>query len=252
MNVSRRLSRGLAIAVSMVAFLVLFSACAEEAAGPPPPPPTPTPVLSELLTSAGEKIAAMSSAKVRMVDEAESGAKFFSMTLKSMEAEIKAPDRFRMAVNAESVAFGFSELEMMAVGDEAVMKFAKDAPWVPLPLDLVPFNFAGLGPTLRDVLYVLRDGDGVITARETVTGSLTTRVEGTVLSEQLSDLITSVDPGHNVKLTFWIDDTDYLLRQMRISGQIFDDDGPETTRLMTILGMDVPVEIELPEVVSGQ
>ena len=33
------------------------------------------------------------------------------------------------------------------------MKFAKDAPWVPLPLDLVPFNFAGLGPTLRDLLY---------------------------------------------------------------------------------------------------
>ena len=187
-----------------------------------------------------------------MVDETESGAQFFTMTLKDLEAEIKAPDRFRMTVNAESTAFGFSELEMLAVGDEAVMKFAKDAPWVPLPIDLVPFNFAGLGPTLRDVLYVLRDGDGFISGKESVTGAPTTRVQGTILSEQLSDLITSVDPGHQVTLTFWIDDANHVLRQMRIAGQIFDDDGPETTRLMTILGMDVPVEIELPEVVSGQ
>ena len=248
----KTLRRGLAVAVSMAAFLFLSVACAEEAAGPPPAPPSPTPVLSDLLTGVGEMAAVLSSAKVRMVDETESGAPFFTMTLKSMEAEIKAPDRFRMIVNAESNAFGFSELEMLAVGDEAVMKFAKDAPWVTLPLDLVPFNFAGLGPTLRDLLFVIRDGDGQITGRETVTGSLTTRVRGTVLSEQLSDLITSVDPGHKVTLTFWIGDDNRTLRQMRITGQIFDDDGEETTRLLTILGMDVPVEIELPEIVSGQ
>ena len=248
----KTLCRGLAIIVSLVALLFVSAACGEQTAAPPSAPPTPTPVLSDLLTSAGEKMAAISSVKVGMVDETESGAPFFTMTLKSMEAEIKAPDRFRMIVNAESNAFGFSELEMLAVGDEAVMKFAKDAPWVPLPIDLVPFNFAGLGPTLRDVLFVIRDGDGVIAGSETVTGSMTSRVEGTVLSEQLSDLITSVDAGHEVKLTFWIDDSTHIVRQMRIAGQIFDDDGAGTTRLMTIRGIDVPVEIELPEVVSGQ
>ena len=46
---------------------------------------TPTPVLSDVLTSAGEKMAAMSSAKFGMVDETESGAKFFETTFKSME-----------------------------------------------------------------------------------------------------------------------------------------------------------------------
>ena len=244
----------MAIIVSLVVLLFVFAACAEQASAPTatPAPPSPTPAPSDLLTSAGEKMASISSVKVGMVDETESGAPFFTMTLKSMEAEIKSPDRFRMIVNAESTAFGFSELEMMAVGDVAVMKFAKDAPWVPLPIDLVPFNFAGLGPTLRDVLYVLRDGDGRVTGTETVTGSMTSRVQGTVLSEQLSDLITSVDAGHKVELTFWIDSTTHVVRQMRMSGQIFDDDGPETTRLLTILGIDIPVEIELPETVSGQ
>lgn len=242
----------LAITVSMVALLLLSAACGQGAEAPPSAPPTPTPALNDLMTSAGEKVAALKSAKLRMVDETESGAKFFTMTLKNMEAEIKAPDRFRMVVNAESAAFGFSELEMIAVGDEALMKFAKDAPWVPLPIDLVPFNFSGLGPTLRDLLFVLRDGDGAIMGSEVVNGSPTIRMEGTILSEQLSDLITSVYPGYTVTLTFWIDNSSHIVRQMRISGQIFDDDGVGTTRLMTIIGMDVPVEIELPDTVSGQ
>ena len=29
--------------------------------------------------------------------------------------------------------FGFVEIEMLAVGDQAYMKFSKDAPWAPLP-----------------------------------------------------------------------------------------------------------------------
>ena len=121
-----------------------------------------------------------------------------------------------------------------------------------MPLEQVPFNFAGLGPTLRDVLFMIRDGDGAITGSESVMGAQTIRVEGNISSEQLSDLITSVDSGHAVTLTFWIDETELsLLRQLRIAGQLYDDDGPETTRLVTIDGINVPVEIELPDLGSG-
>ena len=99
----------------------------------------------------------MSTAKFSMIDETESGAKFFETTFKSMEAEVKAPDSFRMLVDVVAPGFGFVEIEMLAVGDQAYLKFSEDAPWVPLPLDQVPFNFAGLGTTLRDVLFVIRD-----------------------------------------------------------------------------------------------
>ena len=68
----------------------------------------------------------------------------------------------------------------------------------------------------------------------------------------LADLITDADPGHNITLTLWIDETDYALRQIRIAGRIYDDDGPGTTRLLNIEGIDVPVDIQLPEVGSGQ
>ena len=99
-----------------------------------------------MLSKAGEKMAAMKSAKFGMIDETETGAKFFDTTFKSMEAEVKAPDSFRMLVDVVAPAFGFVEIEMLAVGDQAFMKFSEDAPWAPLPLDQVPFNFGGLGP----------------------------------------------------------------------------------------------------------
>ena len=109
-------------------------------------------------------MAAMSTAKFNMVDEKETGAKFFGTTFKRMETEVEAPDSFRMVVDVEAPGFGFVKIEMLAVGDQAYMKLSKDAPWNPLPLDQVPFNFTGLGMTLRDLLTTIKDG-ATITGR---------------------------------------------------------------------------------------
>ena len=120
----------------------------------PTPTPTPNPdtALNDLLSSAGEKLAAISTVKFQMVDEFESGAKFFGMTLKSVEGEVRSPDRFRMVVAVETPNFGFVEIEMLAVGEQAYMKFSEDAPWAPLPLDQVPFNFGGIGVALERIV----------------------------------------------------------------------------------------------------
>ena len=244
MNLSKTLRRGLSITVLMTAVLFLVVACNGEST----PTPTPTPTLSDLLSSAGEKMGAMSTAKFSLVDETESGAKFFGTEFKSLEAEVKAPDSFRMVVDVVAPGFGFVQIEMLAVGDQAFMKLSKDAPWASLPLDQVPFNFAGLGTTLRDLLS--RIDDGAIAGRESVLDTQAFRVEATLGSEDLSDLITSVDSGHTVNLTLWIDEAEHALRQIKIAGQIYNDDAPETIRLLTIDAINVPVEIELPDVGS--
>ena len=96
-----------------------------------------------------------------------------------------------MKVKTTGVAF--AEISMLAVGDEALMKFSEDAPWAPLPLDQVPFNFSGLGPTLSDLLPLIKET--VITGRESIGGDQTIRLDGNVQSEDLSSLITSVDSG---------------------------------------------------------
>ena len=247
MNLSKTLPRGLSIAVLMMAFLLLMAACGAE----PEPDPAPDVDMDALLTGAGDQLAAMSTAKFSMVDELESGAKFFGTTFKRMETEVEAPDSFRMVVDVEAPGFGFVEIEMMAVGEEAYIKLSADAPWNALPLDQVPFNFAGLGFTLRDLLTTMKDG-AQVAGRESLDGAQTIRVDGTLSSEQLSALISSADPGHDVNLNLWIEEADNALKQIRIAGRIYNDDAPETVRLLTIDGIDVPVDIQLPDLGSGQ
>ena len=246
-NLSKTLPRGLSIAVSMMAFLLLVAACGAE----PEPDPAPDVDMDALLTGAGDQLAALSTAKFSMVDEMESGAKFFGTTFKRMETEVEAPDSFRMVVDVEAPGFGFVEIEMMAVGDEAYIKLSADAPWNALPLDQVPFNFAGLGFTLRDLLTTMKDG-AQVAGRESLDGAQTIRVDGTLSSEQLSALISSVDPGHEVNLNLWIEEADNALKQIRIAGRIYNDDAPETVRVLSIDGIDVPVDIQLPDLGSGQ
>ena len=185
-----------------------------------------------------------------MIDETETGALFFGTTFKSMEAELEAPSNFRMLVEVVAPGFGFVEIEIIKVGDQAVMKLSKDAPWIPLPPDQVPFNFAGLGTVFSELPNTVQNV--AMKGRETVQGSETVLVEVAVPSEALLALITSADPGNEVVLTMWIDDSDFVLRQMRISGQIYNDDAPETTRLVVLEDINVPVDIELPDVSSGQ
>ena len=250
MNLFKIVRHRLSITVLAMGILFSAAACGAESAPTPMPTPTPTPELTvnDLLLSAGEELAAMSSAKFQMVDELETGAKFFGMTFKSIEGEVKSPDSFRMLVNVVAPGLGFVEIEMMAVGEQVYMKFSEDAPWLPLPLDQVPFNFGGIGVTLSAILPTMKNA--AIVERESLAGVQTIRVDGDVLSEEMSNLITSVDSGHPITLTFWFDEVEHTLRQFRISGQLFDDNAPETIRLVT-MDINVPVDIQLPDIDSN-
>ena len=172
MELSEIVCRRLSITVLVVGLLFLAAACGTESVPTPTPTVTPSPTpepelsLDELLPSVGEELAAMSTAKFEMIDELESGAKFFGTTLKTVEGEVRSPDGVRMQVDVEAPGLGFAEIEILAVGDLAYMKFSKDAPWLPLPLDQVPFNFGGIGVALSELLPVMKKA--AIVGRESV------------------------------------------------------------------------------------
>ena len=236
--------RTIAAAVALTLLLALAAACGSE----PEPVAEPEMTTEELLAGAGEKLAAVTTAKFRMVDETRTGQMFFGTTLKTVEGEIKSPEAARMLVDVEAPAMGFVQLEIVAAGEQAFIKFSRDAPWLPLPLEQVPFNFAGIGGVLSEVLPQMTNVTNA--GRETFGGFDTVRINGDVRSEQMSGLITSVDPGHLINLSFWLDEADHTLRQLRIVGQLFDQDGPGTSRLIT-MEFGVPVDIQLPEAAAG-
>ena len=243
MELFKAANRKLLYMVMAIGLLSLTVAC--QGGATPTPTAEPELTVDEILSRVAENLAAMSSVRFSMTDETETGAQFFGQTLKSVEGEVSASDSMRMLVDVESPAFGFVEIEIVAVGEQSYMKFSKDAPWAPLPLDQVPFNFKGMGDTLSELAPILRTP--TITGRESVGGALAIRVEGELLSEELSNLITSVDPGHSVTMTLWIDASEHTLRQLRLTGNVFDDDGPGTRRLIVIREFNVPIDIQHPE-----
>ena len=210
----------------------------------------PAPEVKDFLIDVAANIAVLSSVKFGMADETETGALFFGTTFKSMEAVVRTPNDFRMKVDVVAPGFGFVEIEIIKVGDEAVMKFSKDAPWVPLPAEQVPFNFAGLAIVFGNLPNTFESV--AMKGAETLHGEEAVLVEVVVPSDALLSLITSADPGHEITLTMWVDKSEKVLRQLRLAGQIYDDDAPETTRLITLDDINVPVDIELPDVPSGQ
>ena len=192
----------------------------------------------------------MKTAKFIMIDETESGAPFFGTTFKSLEGQVKSPDSFRMLVSVVAPGLGFVEIEMLAVGEEAFMKFSEGAPWTPLPLEQVPFNFGEIGVTLSRLVPAMNNL--ALIGRESVGDTQTIRIVGNVASEGMSALISGVDPGYTITLTFWVDAADHTLRQFRIAGRLFNDDAPETTRLLDISGVNVAVDIQLPDPATRQ
>ena len=232
--------RGLASAVLALGLLLL----AASGCGVPDPTPEPELTLDEVLVRTSEHLLSFETARFQMIDEMESGTKFFEQTLKSVDGTVQAPDRTDLLVNVESPVLGFVQIGIIAVGDSAMMQFASGAPWNPLPLDQVPFNFTGLGMTLSDLLPKIQNIE--ITGRETVNGIETIRIDGDLVSEDLTNLITSADPGNPIDLTVWVDAEDQSLRQIRIVGNVFNDDGPGTSRLIILSEYDEPVDIQLP------
>ena len=216
----------------------------------PTPTPDPAEQLALLLSRVEEKLAATSTVTFTLVDETESGEPFFGAAFQSLTGKVKSPDRFWMAVKAVAPGFGFVEIEMTAVGEDSYIKFSEDAPWTPLPLEQVPFNFGEIGLQLSLLVPALSNPS--IVGTESVGDGQTIRFEGTIPSEGFANLITGVDPGHSIILTFWADEADYSLRQLRISGKLFDGDAPETTRLLEATGIDVDVDIQLPDSAAGQ
>lgn len=232
--------RGLVVTALMLGLPLL----AATGCGGATPTAEPELTLEEILERTDEHLLSFQTARFQMIDEMESGTKFFGQTLKSVDGKVQAPDRTDLKVDVESPALGFVQIGIIAVSDSAMMQFASGAAWTPLPLEQVPFNFTGLGMTLSDILSKIQNIE--ITGRETINGIETIKLSGDLVSEDLANLITSSDSGHPIDLTVWVSAEDQSLRQFRIVGNVFDDDGAGTSRLVILSEYDEPVDIQLP------
>lgn len=215
----------------------------------PTPDPSVQSELRALLTGVGERMSSVSTARVTLVDVRQTGAKLFDLTFKRLEVEIVAPSDSRMVIEVISPVVGVVPIEIVVVGGQACMKLTPISPWALIPVELLPFDLGGLGAKLRNALPNVQDA--TISGRESILGIETVRVEGSIASEGMSAFFPSVEPGYVVGLTLWIDETELTLRRIGIYGQLYEADAPDTERIMTIEAINIPIDIQVPDIASG-
>ena len=202
-----------------------------------------------LLAGVGETMATVSTARVSLVDVRQTGAKFFGLTFKSMQVEIVAPSSSRMVIELVSPIGGVAPIEIVVVDDQAFIKVSPISAWTSIPVEQLPFDLGGLGTALRDTLPNVQDA--TISGRESVRGVQLIRIDGSIASEALEGFFPAADPGHVVGLSLWVDESALTLRVVGINGQVYNSDSPDTSRIMTIEAINIPIDIQVPDVGSG-
>ena len=153
------------------------------------------------------------------------------------------PDRFRFTVEAQ-VSGTYVETDMVVIADRVYMTNFFTGNWDEVGMDLLPVNFANLGETLSAILGSIQS-PRLIGAK-----SLGERpvyvVQGRVLSDDLSGLVPNATPGFDVMLELWIEQSDGLLLQIVITGQVIYTDIVDAVRILSLDDIDVPVEITPP------
>ena len=224
-------------------FLPLVGACGVE------PTPTPEPELAyeDILEETDAHLLSFQTARFRLIDEMESGAPFFGQTLQSVDGQVVTPDRAQITASVESI-LGFLEIGIITIGDDAFMQLTSGAAWRPLPPDQLPFNLSNVGRTLSDMLPKIQGGE--VIGREIANDAESIKIEGDIVSDDLTGLIPAADPGHPIDLTVWVSAADRSLQQIRIVGAVFDEDAPGTSRLIILSDYDLPVEIDAPPIAT--
>ena len=238
--------RGWIVLLILLTAVLWTLSCGSAPTATPLSEPTPTPSPRQVIEVSGARMTALKTARFTLEQQGQSAALFFGVELNLLKGEVRMTDRFELRVEATSTFIrSFIEINIIGVGDRAFLTNPITGEWNEIPTDDLPFNFANLGHTLRDIIRSIQDPRTVGT--EELDGVQSWRVKGVVSSEDLISLASGADSGYQVTLEGWIGQPEGLVRKVRIEGQIFAEDDPNVVRVLTLHGFDEPVEISLPE-----
>ena len=229
-----------------LALLILLISCA--VAPPPIPTPTPTPETvidpRDVLLRAVDRVLAMKTSEFTLEHREGATVLLPGIEMNQVYGVADIPDKYRFTVEAE-VANTFIKISVVVIEDQAYMTNFLTGQWEEVPLNILPLNFADLGRTLAEIIQAV-DQPALVGA-DRFNGHDVYVIKGMVMSNDLTTLAPNAAPGFDVELELWVEQSEALLLQVVISGQLFDTDAVTTVRVLTLDNVDIPVEIVRPE-----
>ena len=167
------------------------------------------------------------------------------LEMKRVSGVVDIPDRFRLKVQAESLApRAFVEIKIVVIGDQAYMSDPGTGRWGEVSPESLPVNLSNLGQTLAEIIEAVEVRSMVVA--EELRGYDTYHIRGRIKSQALADLIPGAGEGLEVKLDLWLEQSRSLLLQVLITGMVIPSDDAGTVRVLTLDDINGPVEISPP------
>ena len=155
------------------------------------------------------------------------------------------PGKFDVTVEAELLfPRSYLEIGMISIDGTAYMTNVLSGEWGEVPADTLPINLNNFGGILARIVERVQAPE--LLAMESADGTAALRIGGTIMSEELSELVPTAATGFVVSLEVTTDRATGALREALITGQVVAADIPETQRRLTLSGLNQPVTIEPP------
>ncbi|PKB79371.1 MAG: hypothetical protein BZY88_13630 [SAR202 cluster bacterium Io17-Chloro-G9] len=213
---------------------------------PPAPTAQPTPDAQALLRKATSRMLALESLSFVLEHRAGSTELFPGVEMTRASGVVDIPDDFSVTVEAQSAnPRAYIEFSAVSVGGRAYMTDFFTGRWRQVKVESLPVNLGRLGATLAGIIASVESSQAVGT--EVLSGHETVVITGQIQSQVLAGLVPGAARGYNVGLELWVEESQGLLVQALITGQVMAADAPATARLLTFDGFDAPVDIAPPE-----
>ncbi len=169
---------------------------------------------------------------------------FLEMTRVSGEVDI--PDKFRLKVEAVMlIPRSFVEIGVITIGDQAYMTNPITKEWRQVEPSALPFTLSDISRTLAGIIEAV--DEPTLVGLERLGDRDTHHIQGSILSQDLAELVPGAGEGFDVRLGLWLATPGNLLLQVLISGMVVPTDEPDTVRRLTLDDINVPVDISPPK-----
>ena len=156
------------------------------------------------------------------------------------------PDRFDVTVEAElQFPQSYLEIGMISIDGTAYMTNVLNGEWGEVPSEVLPINLTNFGEILARIVDNVRTPE--LRGTDSLDGVEAYRIAGTIMSEDLKELVPTAATGYPVALVVATDRASGALLQALITGQVVATDLADAQRLLTLSDLNQPVTIAPPE-----
>ncbi len=232
----------IALAVLSCLCLILLPACAKTASTPATPSPTPLSA-AQVLDSGSQKLEAAGSFHFAL-DQVGGGTPIaMGIEMTKASGDLVKPDKLKTVIVGTAAGFSI-QVQVITVGGATYMTNPLSGNWELLPST---FQVLSVFDPASGVAAIMKEIAGAVRlADEDLGGTLCYHLSGDVDSSKLAAIAGSSAQGVTIKAEVWIAQSDFLPRQIKLTGKITATEKDGIVRTLTFSAYNEDVKIEKP------